>query len=171
MENDGNKKLSIFKDKKVQKQLTLYLIFGGFMIVLNLAIQSLNESIAPIICESIGHVQLIHTFYCSTSPFDMINLVGTFLAVGVTVIVKFLLDKFIVFRTVRLVKETSREFMIYFTFSVLATVWNISTQFILYQIIGIPWFISGIIALSTGYLLRFFLDRKYTFKRFRILEE
>jgi putative flippase GtrA len=171
MENKNEKKISIFKDKKVQKQLILYLVFAGCMIILNLSIQSLNEIIAPLICESFGHVQFIYVLYCSNAPFDMSNLVGQFLAVGVTVIVKFLLDKFIVFRTIKKIKETSREFFIYTFFSILATVWNISIQFILYQIIGIPWLISAIIALSTGYLLRFFLDRKYTFKKFKILEE
>ena len=173
MENENSKnkkKTSIFKDKKVQRQFTLYITFAICMIILNLLIQSLNDILAPIICDNFGHLQFIYIFYCSNEPFDMSNAIGQLLAVGVTVVVKFLLDKFIVFKTVKKVKETSREFTIYVIFSILATVWNFGCQFILYQIFGVPWLISAIIALGTGYLMRFFLDRKYTFKKFKIIE-
>ncbi|MFX1274644.1 MAG: GtrA family protein [Promethearchaeota archaeon] len=170
-DNNNKQKINLFKDKKVQKQFLLYISFAICMIILNLIIQSLNDIIAPIICENYGYVQFIYIFYCSDTPIDMSNFIGTLLALGVTVIVKFLLDKLLVFKTMKKVKETSREFTIYLFFSILASLWNIGCQFILYQIIGIPWIISAIIGLGTGYLFRFFLDRKYTFKKFIVFED
>ncbi len=174
MENGSkNKKKSfnILREKKVQKQFMLYIVFAVFMIILNLIIQHVNLFFAPIICKNLGNIELIRVFYCSDIPIRMSEFVGQVLAVGITVIIKFLLDKFFVFKTLKKIKETSREFTIYFIFSILATLWNIGAQLVLSNIFHFYWFISAIIALTTGYILRFFLDRKYTFKKFESSEK
>jgi putative flippase GtrA len=163
-EKEGKIKLAI--DKEIQKQLILYLVFAVLMIILNLLIQQLNELIAPTICANLGHVPLVQTFYCTETP-DMSELVGQVLAVGITVITKFLLDKVFVFKTKGKIKGTSEEFAKYLFLSVLATIYNIGVQFILSNFFGVPMLISALISLSTGYLLRFPLDYKFTFSKYK----
>ena len=163
-EKDVKGKLAI--NKEVQKQLILYLIFAVMMIILNLVIQQLNELIAPTICANLGHIPLVQTFYCAETP-DMSELVGQVIAVGITVITKFLLDKLFVFKTKGKIKGTSEEFAKYLFLSVLATLYNIGVQFILSNFFGVPMLISALISLSTGYLLRFPLDYKFTFSKYK----
>ena len=98
MEDEKEVKVKLAISKELQKQLLLYLVFAVLMIILNMIIQQLNELIAPTICANLGHLDLIQMFYCSETP-DMSELVGQVLAVGITVIVKFLLDKVFVFKT------------------------------------------------------------------------
>lgn len=166
MEDKKEEKFKLAIDKEIQKKLALYLVFAALMIVLNLVIQQLNELIAPTICENLGHIDLVQTFYCVETP-DMSELVGTVVAVGITIIIKFLLDKFFVFKTEAKIKETSEEFAKSLVLSILATIYNIGLQFILSNFLGVPMLISGLISLSTGYLLRFPLDYKYTFSKYK----
>ena len=151
------------EENNMKKQLVLYLIFAAFMIALNYLIQKLNQIVfAPFICGSTGFFQ---TFYCSTDPFNMPELIGSILAVGITYIIKFFLDKYIVFkRTQNKLKQTSLEFIKYFGFAILTTVENVGIQFLLTNYMNTPLEASLIIALSIGYLTKFFLDRKYVFK-------
>lgn len=166
MEEEKEVKSKVVINKEIQKQLALYLIFAVLMIILNLVIQQLNEMIAPTICANLGHINLVQIFYCVETP-DMSELVGTIVAVGITVITKFLLDKFFVFKTEGKVKQTSEEFAKYLLFSILATIYNIGLQFILSNFLGVPMLISALISLSTGYLLRFPLDYKFTFSKYK----
>ena len=136
------------------------------MIILNLLIQQLNELIAPTICANLGHIPLVQTFYCAETP-DMSELVGQVIAVGITVITKFLLDKVFVFKTKGKIKGTSEEFVKYLLLSILATVYNIGVQFILSNFFGVPMLLSALISLSTGYILRFPLDYKFTFSKYK----
>ncbi|MHA1458207.1 MAG: GtrA family protein, partial [Promethearchaeota archaeon] len=76
------------------------------------------------------------------------------------------LDKYLVFKKTSLkVKETSQEFSKYFGFAILTTIENIGIQFILKNVFGAPLEVSIIIALSIGYVTKFFLDRKYVFTK------
>ena len=150
-----------------KKQLTLYLIFAVCMIALNYLIQKLNQIYFSVyICQNFGGIELIQTFYCSTDPYNMPELVGSIVAVGVTYIVKFILDKFIVFKKTQVdIKETSEEFFKYFLFAIITTVINIGIQFLLTNFVGTPLEISMVVALTIGYCIKFLFDRKYVFNK------
>ncbi len=149
----------------IKKQMILYFIFAACMIFLNYIIQKTNELvISPLICSAFGGNDFIQALYCSSSPINMPELIGSIAAVGITYIIKFFLDKYLVFKKTNLkIKETSREFFKYFGFAILTTVENIGIQFILTNIFGAPIEIGILIALSIGYITKFFLDRKYVF--------
>ncbi len=153
------------ENNDIKRQMTLYFVFAAIMIGLNYLIQKLNQLVvAPFICQSYGTIEFFHIFYCSTEPFNMPELIGSIFAVGITYIIKFFLDKFIVFRkTGTELKDTSIEFVKYFGFAILTTIENIGIQFILTNYLNSPLEISFIVALSIGYLTKFFLDRKYVF--------
>ncbi len=151
----------------MKKQMVLYFIFAACMIFLNYVIQKINQlAIAPLICSTLGSNDFIHLMYCSTNPIDMPELIGSIAAVGITYIIKFFLDKYIVFKKSSLkLKETTQEFLKYFGFAILTTIENIGIQFILTNFFNSPLELSFIIALSIGYLTKFFLDRKYVFTK------
>lgn len=152
------------ENNAIKRQMTLYFIFAAAMIGLNYLIQKLNEIIAPIICASLGSIEFFQVFYCSTNPFNMPELVGSIVAVGITYIIKFFLDKYLVFkRTGTGSKQTSIEFTKYLGFAILTTIENIGIQFLLTNFLNAPLEISMIIALSIGYISKFFLDRKFVF--------
>ncbi|MEE9377707.1 MAG: GtrA family protein [Candidatus Lokiarchaeia archaeon] len=154
------------EENDIKRQMTLYFVFAAAMIGLNYLIQKLNQLvIAPIICQNYGTIEFFHVFYCSIEPFNMPELIGSIFAVGITYIIKFFLDKFIVFQKSRTeLKETSIEFMKYFGFAILTTIENIGIQFLLTNFLSTQLEISFIIALSIGYITKFFLDRRYVFK-------
>jgi len=155
------------EQNNIKKQMLLYFIFAIFMIVLNYIIQKINELvIAPYVCGTLGGVEIIQILYCSTSNGDMPELIGSIAAVGITYIIKFFLDKYIVFKKSSLkMKETSQEFLKYFGFAILTTIENIGIQFLFTNFFKTPIEISIIIALSIGYITKFFLDRKYVFTK------
>jgi len=148
----------------IKKQITLYFIFAAFMILLNYTIQKINElAISPFICSVFGGNDFIQAFYCLSS-INMPELIGSIVAVGITYFIKFFLDKYLVFKKKDLkIKETSQEFFKYFGFAILTTLENIGIQFVFSNFFGAPLEVSIIIALSIGYLTKFFLDRKYVF--------
>lgn len=149
----------------LKKQLMLYFLFAMLMILLNYVIQKSNQLlIAPNICSNFEKNSFIYDLYCSTSPFNMPELVGSIVAVGITYITKFFLDKFIVFKsTESSIKDTSKEFVKYLGFAVLTTIENIGIQFIMTNFFKTPLEISFVFALSIGYLTKFFFDRRYVF--------
>ncbi|MFX0000551.1 MAG: GtrA family protein [Candidatus Hodarchaeota archaeon] len=153
------------EDNDVKRQMTLYFIFAVAMIGLNYLIQKLNQlAVAPFICQNFGSIEFFHVLYCSTDPFNIPELIGSIFAVGITYVIKFFLDKFIVFKkTETQLRETSIEFFKYFGFAILTTIENIGIQFLLTNFLNTRLEISFIIALSIGYLTKFFLDRKYVF--------
>jgi len=115
----------------IKRQMLLYFLFAAAMIGLNYLIQKLNEILAPIICASLGSIEFFQVFYCSTNPIDMPELIGSIVAVGITYIIKFFLDKYLVFKkTVTELKETSIEFTKYLGFAVLTTIENIGIQLV-----------------------------------------
>ena len=152
-------------ENDMKRQMTLYFVFAAAMIGLNYLIQKLNQIVvAPFICQNFGTIEFFHIFYCSTEPFDMRELIGSIFAVGITYIIKFFLDKYIVFqKTGTELRETSIEFMKYFGLAILTTLENIGIQFLLSNFLNTPLEISFIIALSIGYLTKFWLDRKWVF--------
>ena len=151
----------------IRKQMILYFLFAIAMILLNYLIQKLNQVLfAPYICKNLGAISLIQTFYCSTNPYNLPELIGSIVAVGITYVTKFILDKFIVFKRKKIeLKETSKEFFKYFGFAIITTIINIGIQFILTNFFKTPLEISVIVALSIGYFLKFLLDRKYVFNK------
>ncbi|HUW90905.1 MAG TPA: GtrA family protein [Candidatus Nanopelagicaceae bacterium] len=155
-------------EKNVMKrQMILYFIFAACMILLNYIIQKINQlAISPYICSVFGGNDFIQVLYCSTNPIDMPVLIGSIVATGITYIIKFFLDKYLVFKKTSLkIKETSEEFSKYFGFAILTTIENIGIQFILTNLFNAPLEVSVIIALSIGYVSKFFLDRKYVFTK------
>ncbi len=163
------------EDNDIKRQMTLYFIFAAIMIGLNYLIQKLNQLvIAPIICQNFGSIEFFHIFYCSTEPFNMRELIGSVFAVGITYIIKFFLDKYIVFKkTGSGLKETSIEFAKYFGFAILTTLENIGIQFLLTNYLNSPLELSFVIALTIGYLTKFFLDKRYIFniEQYKKIEE
>lgn len=163
------------EDNDIKRQMTLYFVFAAIMIGLNYLIQKLNQLvIAPIICQNFGSIEFFHIFYCSTEPFNMRELIGSVFAVGITYIIKFFLDKYIVFKkTGSGLKETSIEFAKYFGFAILTTLENIGIQFLLTNYLNSPLELSFIIALTIGYLTKFFLDKRYIFniEQYKKIEE
>ena len=151
----------------VKKQMALYFIFAACMITLNYIIQKTNQIvIAPFICGNFGSIEFFQMLYCSTIPYNMSELMGSIAAVGITYIIKFFLDKYIVFKKSSLkIKETSQEFFKYFGFAILTTILNIGIQFFLTNIFNTPLEISFVVALSIGYITKFFLDKKYVFTK------
>lgn len=149
----------------MKKQMILYFIFAACMILLNYIIQKINElAISPFICSVFGGNAFIQALYCSTNPVNMPELIGSIVAVGITYVIKFFLDKYLVFKKTSLkIKETSQEFFKYFGFAILTTIENIGLQFILTNLFNAPIEVSVIVALSIGYVTKFFLDRKYVF--------
>ncbi|MFW9782694.1 MAG: GtrA family protein [Candidatus Heimdallarchaeota archaeon] len=149
----------------IKNQMILYFVFAACMILLNYFIQKTNQIlIEPLICINFGHNPIIYSLYCSKTPYNMPELIGSILAVGITYVIKFFLDKYIVFKkSGTKLKETSKEFLKYFLFAILTTIENIGIQFLLTNLLHTPLEISFIIALSLGYLTKFFLDRKYVF--------
>jgi putative flippase GtrA len=153
------------EENDIKRQMTLYFTFAALMIGLNYLIQKLNQLvIAPLFCQNFGTIEFFHVLYCSTEPFNMPELIGSIFAVGITYIIKFFLDKYIVFRKIGTkLKETSIEFLKYFGFAVLTTIENIGIQFLLTNFLNTPLEIGFIVALSIGYLTKFFLDKRYIF--------
>jgi putative flippase GtrA len=149
----------------IKKQMTLYFIFAVCMILLNYIIQKTNQLvISPFICSVFGGNDFIQALYCSTTPINMPELIGSIVAVGITYFIKFFLDKYLVFKKTSLkIKETSQEFFKYFGFAILTTIENIGIQFVLTNFFNVFLEVSFIIALSIGYITKFFLDRKYVF--------
>jgi putative flippase GtrA len=149
----------------MKKQMILYFIFAVCMILLNYIIQKINELvISPFICSAFGGIDFIQNLYCSTSLINVPELIGSIAAVGITYIIKFFLDKYLVFKKTSLkIKETSQEFFKYFGFAILTTIENVGIQFVLRTFFGAPLEVSIIVALSIGYITKFFLDRKYVF--------
>ncbi|MFX1238128.1 MAG: GtrA family protein, partial [Promethearchaeota archaeon] len=148
-------------------QLIIYLIFAFLMIALNYFIQKTNQLvIAPYICENFGHLDIIHSLYCSIDPINMPELIGSIVAVGITYLLKFPLDKYVVFKKGGSnLKDSSQEFIKYMGLAILTTILNIGIQFIMTNLFRTPLEISFIVGLTIGYIAKFFLDKKYVFTK------
>jgi len=151
----------------IKRQMMFYFIFAACMIVLNYLIQKINQfAIAPFVCGTLGSIEFFQIIYCSTSVINMPELIGSIAAVGITYVIKFFLDKYIVFKKSSLkLKETSQEFLKYFGFAILTTIENIGIQFLLTNFFNTLLEVSLIVALSIGYITKFFLDKKYVFTK------
>ncbi len=116
--------------------------------------------LSPSICTSVSW-DFVQSYYC---PNDGRVLVGSVLGVGVSYIVKFILDKFIVFQKKSTnLKQTSKEFIKYFLFAIFTTAINIGGQYLLYKVFLWDYLVAAIIPLAIGYVVKFLLDRKYVF--------
>ncbi len=147
--------------KVVTRQAVLYFSFAVVVYVLNLTIQWIHgEFLSPWICVSFSW-DFVQSFYC---PEINRALVGGLLGVVVSYIVKFILDKFIVFQKKSTnLKQTSKEFIKYFLFAILTTVINLGGQYLLMQVFLLDYLIAAIPPLAIGYIVKFLLDRKYVF--------
>ncbi|MBN2155308.1 MAG: GtrA family protein [Candidatus Lokiarchaeota archaeon] len=146
-------------------QITLYLVFAGGMIALNYFIQFFNISVvAPWVESRWGHILIINGLYLSQTPINMTEFVGSIIAVGITYLIKFFLDKFIVFKNRdATLKTTSKQFLIYFVLAVFTTLENVGIQLLFTNVFGTPLVVSVITALSAGYITKYFLDKRFVF--------
>ena len=154
------------KNSNISHQVFFYFLFAIMMIGLNILIQNIHSWwIVPLLEENFSDLNFFKNFYLSKDPYNMPELIGSAIAVALTYIIKFLLDKFIVFKKEHIsIEKTSKEFLCYFGFAILTTLENIGIQFILGIIFGGSMTYRIIIALICGYCTKFFLDRKYCFK-------
>ena len=152
--------------KNLPRQMTLYLIFAALMIILNIFLQNAHMIwVVPLVERYLGNITLVQNYYLSRDPYNMPELIGSGLTLIVTYITKFTLDKFIVFKKKHIsLQQTRREMLLYFGFAIFTTIENVGIQFFLGLIT--PWSMNLriIIALTCGYITKFFLDRKYSFK-------
>lgn len=148
------------------KQIILYFSFAVIMYFLNLLIQWFNIAVVSDWVEvHFGHINLIQVLYLSEEPFKMTELVGSAIAVLITYILKFILDKFIVFdKREKDLKQTTKEFSLYFLFAILTTIENILIQFLMSNFIGTDYWISLLTALTAGYITKYVLDKNFVFK-------
>ncbi len=143
-------------------QALLYFLFAVIAAIVNLIVQYIHmEFVSGIICKNISS-GFLQQFYC---PVDGRVLVGAALGVGISYLLKFVLDKFIVFqRSDTDLKQTSREFLKYFAFAILVTVViGIGGQYLLYKGFGVNYILAGALVLTIGYSVKFLLDRRYVF--------
>ena len=153
------------KSNDIKRQMLLYFTFAALMIILNYGIQKLNQFIAPTLCSNFAGIDWFQLLYCTKEPVNMTEFVGSAFAVGITYSIKFFLDKFLVFKAMsKKLKQTSKEFIKYFLFAILTTLENLGIQFVLTNLFGTILEISVFVALSIGYLTKFFLDRTYVFQ-------
>ena len=154
------------KNSDIKRQAFFYFLFAIIMIGLNILIQNIHSWwFVPLLEENFNNLSIIRNFYLSTDPYNMPELIGSAIAVAITYIIKFLLDKFVVFKKEHIsFEKTGKEFLCYFGFAILTTLENIGIQFILGIIFGGSMTYRIIIALICGYITKFFLDRKYCFK-------
>ena len=159
------------KNYDMKRQMLLYFTFAAFMIILNYGIQKLNQFIAPTLCSNFAGIEWFQVLYCTKEP-NMTDFTGSVFAVGITYLIKFFLDKFLVFKAMsKKLKQTSKEFIKYFMFAILTTLENLGIQFILENFFSVPLDLSVFIALPIGYLTKFFLDRTYVFQNKILIEE
>ena len=79
----------IENENNLKNQMILYFSFAIIMIILNYIIQKSNQLyLSPSICQNFGNLEFIQIFYCSTNPYNMPELIGSILAVGITYIIK-----------------------------------------------------------------------------------
>lgn len=89
--------------------------------------------------------------------------------VGLTIgySVKFVLDKYIVFQGGGVGgsggRSAAHQLRLYGLFAVLAIAVNLQVQFVLTDVLGVWYVFSAIIGLSTGYVLKFVLDKVVVF--------
>ena len=154
------------KNSNISRQAFFYFLFAAIMIGLNILIQNIHYWwIVPLLEDNFSDLNIIKNLYLSTDPYNMPELIGSAIAVVITYVIKFLLDKFIVFKKKHIsFEKTSKEFLCYFGFAILTTLENIGIQFILGIIFGGPMTYRIIIALICEYVTKFFLDRKFCFK-------
>ena len=147
-------------------QIFTYFTFAVLMVLLNIVIQNFHlVVIYPWLEPRLNSIPFFQTVYLSTNPYNMPEIVGSALAVLITYVLKFFLDKFVVFhRNSTHFKEMGRQFGLYFIFAILTTGENLLIQFLLG--IWTNWILNVriIIALTFGYVTKFLLDRYYSFK-------
>ncbi|MCF2141427.1 MAG: GtrA family protein [Candidatus Lokiarchaeota archaeon] len=148
-------------------QLILYFSFAVLMVLLNIGIQNFHlRVIFPWLQPKLSTIPFFYTFYISTDPYNMPEIVGSILAVGITYIIKFFLDKFFVFQQrSNQLKETGKQFTLYFLFAIVTTLENLLIQFLLGIWTNISLDFRIIIALACGYSTKFILDKKFSFKK------
>ena len=147
--------------KSGTRQAVLYFSFAALTYGLNFLIYSLHSLyVNPWICSQLSS-EFIQTYYC---PEFYRIIFSNLLGVAVGYIVKFILDKFIVFEKKSTdLKQTSKEFIKYFLFALITTAINLGIQLSLIYLAGFPDFLGLAISLSVGYTIKFLLDRKYVF--------
>ena len=152
-------------NKDFRRQAFLYFSFAILMMGFNTLLQNFYlDYLVPWIISHLGEIRIIAYFYLEAHDFNYIEFIGSGIAVIITYLTKFLLDKYIVFKSkTENLRETGKQFSIYFILAVLTTIENLGIQALLGWVTHWDLNLRIIIALSCGYLTKFFLDRKYCF--------
>jgi putative flippase GtrA len=153
-----------FLDSVVYQGIT-YFAFARLMILLNIGLQNLHLAVIyPALKAVLPPSPFFQAIYLSESPYNMPEIVGSVVAVGITYIIKFFLDKYFVFRkSQESLKKTGKEFGKYFFWAIITTLENLLIQFLLgvWTGIALDWRIT--IALTCGYITKFYLDKTSSF--------
>ena len=161
-------------ENNIKREALLYFFFAFLMIGLNIIIQNIHTLyVFKLIQDNFGHWPIVQKYYLSTNPYDMPELIGSLIAVSITYVIKFFLDKLLVFKETSgktEFKRTRKEFLLYFTFAILTTLENIAIQFFLGKWTNITLNYRITIALCFGYLTKFILDKYFVFSKFENFE-
>ena len=168
LETDSNKEKSLeYSDNvNVIRQIILHFCFSVLMILFNIIIQNFHKNfIFPFISDTFTDSNFIQRFYLSQFPYDLPEIYGSVLAVGITYICKFFLDKYVVFKDKRSnVEYVGKQFSIYLILAIITTLENLGIQFILHVITNLELNLRIAIALTCGYITKYILDKIYCFK-------
>jgi putative flippase GtrA len=134
------------------KKLPLYLLFAAIAIGVNYAVLNLSDKVLqPIL------------------PYDKWRLLlSQVLAIGSGFVVKYILDKFYVFKdAIATKKEEYQKALLYGMMSIITTALYMSISWGFYFLVSpsSAKTTGALIGLLTGYTLKFFLDKKYVFRQ------
>ena len=168
LENDPTPTENEKKKKKNQSILLeglLYFSFAFLMVLLNMGIQNVhNNHWIPWLTHNWGDQMFLQNTYLSTDSVNVPELTGSVIAVGVTYLIKYVLDKYVVFQSkTSNLKETGKEFSLYFIFAIFTTLENLGIQLLLGILTLWTLNLRIALALSCGYITKFVLDRTFSF--------
>ena len=155
--------------QKNSKQYFSYMIFAVFAIMINILIQIISKEILILFFFefSNNYIQLgkVNIEYWFIFALGFGTLSGF--------IIKFILDKFVVFEEKRntiSTEETGKQLSLYLGFAIITTMIFWGFQFGFKLLFPGDWYlIGGIIGLAIGYTVKFLLDRKYVFNQNKVI--
>jgi len=150
--------------KKIYQQYISYITFAVAAIVINVGCQASIEYLAKNFLPELAVLAIDVLGKEVKIWFGLALVTGTVAGF----VFKFIVDKWIIFRD-RLneeetLQEAGKQVTKYFGFAIFTTVIFWGTEGLFYLVLGESWYlVGGIIGLTIGYTIKFFLDRKYVF--------
>lgn len=98
---------------------------------------------------------------------DYSLLLAMFLGTAIGLVIKFLLDKYYIFDSKKHnAKQNLKEFCFYSITGVLTTLLFWSVEWFFDYYISMNWakYLGAVVGLTLGYIIKFYLDKKYVFK-------